>query len=365
MPPAPFWFVEFFKVVGFVLHLIPMGLWFAGLPAAILCASANTVNSRRFAGQMFGQLPILMALGINFGIVPLLFLQTTYYKSFYTATILMGWHWIAVIPILLVGYYALYIAQGVGRQESRRAGGQIFFAVLAAICFVSIGILMTNGLTLMVRSDLWTGLMEKYNVHGATLGLGNNMKDPAVWIRLTTMFSLGLMTTAVWAVLSVPFTGSGLSGNSKKDYCFWTGKLAAVLAILSAVLLTGVESIIKTPFAAEHIKIMYPYFGVVLLFVYGTAIFLIAANWKPVWFYAGVVSHVLTLANFGIIRQIGQNRGVAAFVDVAKLPTDVQWSPLIAFLVAFVLGLGIIAWMVKQVIFPPVNADNGRYAKVT
>ena len=108
--PAPFWFVQFFKVVGFTLHMIPMGIWFAGLPVVILCALRNGEHSRFYARRMTKQLPVMMALGINFGIVPLLFLQTTYYKAFYTATILTAWFWIAVIPILIIGYYSLYIA---------------------------------------------------------------------------------------------------------------------------------------------------------------------------------------------------------------------------------------------------------------
>ena len=29
--PAPLWFVQFFKVLGFTLHMVPMNLWYAGL----------------------------------------------------------------------------------------------------------------------------------------------------------------------------------------------------------------------------------------------------------------------------------------------------------------------------------------------
>ena len=33
--PAPMWFVEFFKVLGFTLHAVPMNLWYAGLLIAL------------------------------------------------------------------------------------------------------------------------------------------------------------------------------------------------------------------------------------------------------------------------------------------------------------------------------------------
>ena len=127
--PAPFWFVQFFKVVGFVLHMIPMGIWLAGLPVMILCALWNGEHSRFYARRISTQLPVMMALGINFAIVPLLFLQTTYYKAFYTATILTAWYWLAVIPILIVGYYSIYIAA----YSGERRGRMILFCILASV----------------------------------------------------------------------------------------------------------------------------------------------------------------------------------------------------------------------------------------
>ena len=34
--PAPFWFVQLFKTLGFALHLIPMGIILVGLPFSLL-----------------------------------------------------------------------------------------------------------------------------------------------------------------------------------------------------------------------------------------------------------------------------------------------------------------------------------------
>ncbi|MDR1964316.1 MAG: hypothetical protein LBQ50_11100 [Planctomycetaceae bacterium] len=361
--PAPFWFVQFFKVVGFVLHLIPMGLWFAGLPIAILCGLWNCEHSRRYARRMFGQFPIIMALGINFGIVPLLFLQTTYYKSFYTATILMAWHWIAVIPILIVGYYALYLAAFSRRNENdpQRSGRTLFYGIIASVCLIAIGILISNGLTLMVRSDLWNGIMERTNYYGATTGVANNMRDSALWIRFATMFGLGLLTVSVWAVVDSHLLLRNRSAVAKPDefanngialYRRWTTMLAVLLSVLGAAVLTATEWVVKTGNGGENIAIAYPYFGWIVLSAFLVFVSLLMA--KLVTRHSGklvtvaVLFHVLTLAGFGIIRQIGQNAGVGHYVDVAKIPTNIQWSPLLAFLLVFVAGLVVIAWMIKQ-----------------
>jgi hypothetical protein len=34
--PTPFWFIEFFKVLGFSLHVGPMNLWYAGTVTAVV-----------------------------------------------------------------------------------------------------------------------------------------------------------------------------------------------------------------------------------------------------------------------------------------------------------------------------------------
>lgn len=334
--------------------MIPMGIWFAGLVVALGCALWNCPQSRHFARRMFGQLPVFMALGINFGIVPLLFLQTTYYKSFYTATILMAWHWLAVIPILIVGYYSLYLAAFSRKETDGNARNcrMIGFGMLASLCLIAIGILITNGLTLMVRSDLWPGIMERTGHFGATTGLANNMRDPGVWLRLATMFGLGLGTTAVWALLDSHFLSPARdSETSLAEYRNWTLRLALPLALLSLILVLGVavfgeRSVVRAAYPGFSLVAIPLGFNLILVILarFGKIASMTAAILTP-------VMQALALALFGIVRQIGQNAGTASYMDVTKIPTDVQWTPLVAFLIAFVFGLVVIAWMVKQCVF--------------
>jgi len=339
--PAPFWFVQFFKVVGFVLHMIPMGIWFAGLPIVILCALWNSKHSQLYAQRMSTQLPVMMALGINFAIVPLLFLQTTYYKAFYTATILTAWFWIAVVPVTLVGYYSLYIAAYSGENRRR----MILFSILATACFFCIALLITNGLSLMVSSNLWTGMVAETNYYGAVLGTAHNFENPMLWMRLMTMFGLGLLTAGIWTTFDAHFLMRANAENVPANYRQWTTTLALVMAFCGAAILTGTEWYLKTVGGSAT----YPYFGGVLLVAYAVVFVLLLAKTGSATAVAfATVLQFLTLAGFGVIRQIGQNTGMARFVDVSTLPENVQWDPLIAFLVCFLLGVGVIVWMVAQ-----------------
>ena len=115
---APMWFVEFFKVLGFTLHAIPMGLWYAGIPIALGLRLLNNPQGRHFASRLMRQMPLIVAYGVNLGIVPLLFTQLAYPQLFYPATILMAWFWLAIIVMLIPAYYGVYLyAWGLKKEE--------------------------------------------------------------------------------------------------------------------------------------------------------------------------------------------------------------------------------------------------------
>ena len=75
---APLWFIIFFRILGFVLHALLMNLWLVGIPLALWLNRSRNPNARRWSGQLLRQMPIFIAFGINFGIVPLLFIQYLY-----------------------------------------------------------------------------------------------------------------------------------------------------------------------------------------------------------------------------------------------------------------------------------------------
>ncbi|HXF04410.1 MAG TPA: hypothetical protein VNM72_03235, partial [Blastocatellia bacterium] len=56
------------------------------------------------------------------------------------------------------------------------------------------------------------------------------------------------------------------------------------------------------------------------------------------------------LALNAISRQIVQNAELSRFLDVRAEPVAIQWSPLVLFLLTFVMGLGIVAWMLSRLV---------------
>jgi hypothetical protein len=75
-----------------------------------------------------GRLPFMLGCGITAGVAPLLFLQLLHQRRFYTANLLLGPRWLAVVPALVVGFYALYAVKQLPRFRT-------IAALVGAACF--------------------------------------------------------------------------------------------------------------------------------------------------------------------------------------------------------------------------------------
>jgi hypothetical protein len=65
-------------------------------------------------------------------VAPLLFLQLLHQRRFYTANLLLGPRWGAVVPALILGFYALYLAKAAERHRRLALGvGLACFAFVA------------------------------------------------------------------------------------------------------------------------------------------------------------------------------------------------------------------------------------------
>lgn len=366
--PAPFWFVEFFKVLGFTLHMLAMNIWFAGLPLAILAFVISSRNSRRLAVRMFSQLPVIMALGINFGIVPLLFIQTAYYKVFYTSTILMAWHWFLVIPLLAIAYYSLYIC-----AFSIKPGGKTHylfpFGLVAMFCLLAIAYIQVNAMSLMVRPDTWLAIWDKSQVAAAVDGLGVNSSDPALWLRYGSMFGLALVTSAAWMIFDAHWLIRKTDDKNQTDfdnsYRHWVKWFATIFAFVGSAVLAFVFckylDLLKTaPETGEWLR-SQPGFVLslaVLIVPLLTAVLMLLTGKSCKSTLIIFLVQFVGIAVFAVFRQWIQNLEVSRVLDVAKIPVNTQWDTMIPFLVTFVIGALIIVWMIRQLAVLPAASQS-------
>ena len=352
--PAPFWFIELFKVLGFTLHMVPMNLWYSGLVVATLVYWLGGENSKRFTVRLMTQMPIIVALGVNLGIVPLLFTQVAYYQVFYPATILMAWFWFSVVGLLMVAYYGVYIystalKSGKPLSALKRAVGWI-----SALCFVVIGFLFNNAFTLMTNLEAWPALWRASNVAGAVTGLQLNTGDPSLFPRWLLMFGIALVTLAAYTTVDAAF----FAGGESQEYRAWTGRFALKLASVGVAWYAVAASwYVFGTWTSEPRQLMLGGPLVVLTAITalspGLTWLLVAAQRNGPTRVLAALTGLVQFAALGlnaVSRQLVQNAELGRFLDVSAAPVDIQWSPLVIFLLLFVLGLAIIFWMVAKVI---------------
>jgi hypothetical protein len=92
-------------VATLALHAVFVAYVVAG-SAFVLVRRADPI-----AATVRDRLPFMLGCGITAGVAPLLFVQLLHQRRFYTANLLLGPRWMAVVPALIVGFYALYLAK--------------------------------------------------------------------------------------------------------------------------------------------------------------------------------------------------------------------------------------------------------------
>src|SRR6185436_18463157 len=103
------------------------------------------------AAQVRDWLPFALGAGITAGVGPLLFIQLLYQRRFYTANLLLGPRWGAVVPALIVGFYALYLAKASERLRRYALG-------VGVVCFGFVAWSWTELHSLMQDDPAWRAM---------------------------------------------------------------------------------------------------------------------------------------------------------------------------------------------------------------
>ena len=351
--PAPYWVLVFFKVLGFTLHMGPMNLWFAGLPLAMLLGTFGGAHAKRQSARLLSQMPLIIAAGVNLGIVPLLFLQVAYYRVFYPATILEAWAWFFVIAFLCAAYYGAYlyaIALKTGSKVLTRWARLAGWG--AAALFVIIGFIFAHTMSLMTNVGAWDAIFKHTTVAGGVLGIGNNFGDPTLIPRYLLMIGLALVTCAAYFSLDAALFAS----KETAEYKAWVGGFAWKLG-LAGVLWFAIFGSWYTFGTWQPVVREAMLSGSLLPLTVLTAVspgltwlllLLNRAGTSRPLALAAVHIQLGVLALNAISRQVVQNRELAPYFSPAAEKVNLQLSPLIVFLLLFVGGVALLIWMIGK-----------------
>lgn len=343
--PAPLWVLETLKVIGFTLHASMMNLWFAGMPLAFLLALTRNPNARQLAARLGSAMPAILALGINFGIIPLLFTQVVNYRFFYPATILIAWPWFSIVAFVLVAYYAAYVY---ARSRSRRLA--VAGAGISAVLLVVTGFCFTNGFSLMTNPPQWIEIFHRTAPEAAPSGLALNLGDPTLFPRWFMMFGLAITTTAAAIALDTAL----LARREPAAYRTSAGRLAFLLYSFGIVWYAGFGSwyFFGTLSSSVQRAILASPAIIALMAVTAAAPglpWLLLAGWRKIG--TPIFTTLAGIAQFGVIglnavsRQWVQNVEMRPYENLALAPHHTQWTALIIFLVLLTAAMWFSAWL--------------------
>lgn len=324
LPVAPALLLRL-KVFGFVLHMIFMHLWLAGLPAAV----ALLYWRGRIAERLFTAMPFFMAFGINAGIVPLLFIQTLYPQFFYPATILQAWFWFLVIPLLIVAYYGVYLA---AFDRFRLVAG-----LIAALLLTWIGLTFSASMTLLATPERWPTIFLATSEAGSVHGMFLNLSGQAI-LRFLLMVGMACGTVAAFLALDAQWFALDA------DYASESRGVVILLYVLGLVIY-GAAASQYAPMVESQVPSLWRILagagmpaGALLAVVYwrwpakGTGAALIAAQ-------------LFVIVSNALARQMAQTHELKKWDDLERIPVRGEWGSFFLFVATLLIALAALCWI--------------------
>ena len=299
-------------LLTFALHAVFVSYVAAGTGYALVAAVRRSADP--IAARARDWLPFMLGAGITAGIGPLLFIQLLYQRRFYTANLLMGPRWGAVVPALIVGFYALYVAKAAARWRT--------LALAAGLaCFAFVAWSWTELHLVMLDDPGWRAMYAS----GARFTF-----DLAIVPRLATWFGAMAALFAVFAAWQAApaerrrLAGVGLVG----------------LIVCGAISSAG--------FAGDHAAALAHGWTYVLVVAAAGAV----AGWvwtlrrpeRPAGLRLATAATAVALLAGTIVREAPR----LALIERSR-ETAANAGGIAVFVVTFALGVALIGWIVRSV----------------
>lgn len=321
---APLWLITTLHVLTLSLHFAAMNFIVGGVLIMLFGNFPDRWQDptvRKFI-KLF---PTAMAITVTLGVAPLLFLQVVFPRQVYSAAIVSGWFWVMVAPAVVVAYFALYGAAFSDTNGSSKAGGLLFLALLA-VTYVSL--VYSSVFSMAERPDL----IQKLYAQSQT-GLTWNPEAGDYVLRWLHMI-LGAVTVGGYFVGLLGRDNPAAVVAGKKF--FVVGFILSSLAGLAYLLSLGkyLSVFMRTP------AVWSLTFGILLGLGAMHLFFTRKYGISGVMLFLSLLSMVINRHYVRLIRLEGQ-------FDPTAWKVRMQWSPLLLFLVCFVVGLAVVWYMLS------------------
>ena len=332
--PAPPWLLEFLLLFTFILHLLAMNFLLGGV---IILTVSSILGGRdprhdELTRRVSRALPPVTAFAITLGVAPLLFLQLVYGQLFYTSSALMAWYWLAVVLLVLLGYYGVYWCQMKHDELGPKAAWMI---LVTAILFICVAFIFTQNMTAMLHPQDFYRLF--LNGHVGTI--------------LGSVTSLNIARLAHFVAAAVALAGLGIALLSRlwraesPELAEW-GRRYGVTWFMGGTavqFLVGLWFLFSLPFEIrqalvdEKLAVGFLVLGILLA---------VLALWKaPKSLLATSVAILGTVSAMAVLRHLVRQAYLRPYFDPHSLSVQGQWGVFSIFVALLLAGLATVGWM--------------------
>ena len=170
--PVPVGLLKVLQLLTFFGHIVLVNIVLGSVILAVVDRRDAATTARH--GVAF--LPQMLALAVNFGVAPFLFLQVAYGSFLYPSLVLMAVWWLCIVLAVMLAYYGLYVSD-LAVLPPRR----VPVLALTAVLLLAAAFVLTNMSTLMISPGNWRQWFN--DPHGTILNLG----DPTLFPRYAHM----------------------------------------------------------------------------------------------------------------------------------------------------------------------------------
>ena len=336
--PVNWWWFQILLLFTFLIHLLLMNFVLGGS----LISLWDLLKGKPISNDA-KSIPTMLALAVNFGIPPLLFVQVLYGHFFYTSSVMMAIAWIMVVPVLILAYYGAYIFTA--KLEKAPLWSKISLSI-SALFLLIIAFIYVNNNTLALTPGRW----GEYFKHSGG-----------------TFFNWGEQTL-IPRYLHMVIGAIAIAGLGKAIYYHFYKKAdpeKKKLEISRGLKIFGWFTIIQIVMGvwfwmALPKDIMMLFMGKNIAY---TIIMVVSWLLGLLILHAAFSGKLLTSTIYGtttmvlmvIMRDLVRQAYLGDIFHPKDLIVTPQASPLIAFLLIFIVGLGAIFYMIKLITKPSIE----------
>lgn len=334
--PAPWGLFTFLLLLTFTVHLLLANIMLGGLAVSWF----NSLKRRRQSlpppsGQLLARrLTWVIALAINFGVAPLLFLQVAYGQFIYVSTVLMAVYWVSIVLITIVAYYLAYLYD---LKYQHWDAARPWLSGIAAFLFAVVGYFFTNSLVLMINPVQWPSYFQH------PWGMLLPSLDPSLLPRylhfLASSLAIGGLAVALWGWYRRrrgEADGQALLVQGTN----WYGVFTVLNFVVGAWYLAALPEPVLGAVVASRLALL-----LLMLAVVCALASVPAALGRHAPLAAGCALAAVVL--MVLLRHLVRSAYLSPYLQTEHIPVQTQYSPVLLFVAVAVLGVALVVYLLK------------------